>query len=110
MIKKPPNKQQLSSRIASETQRYLKKGQDIHVIPKGVSSRDDAKTPLKPETWQLQTTSQERTYIPEVVETLEKRRAIDKPVATQKSKTRKPRKRLIYDDFGEPLRWVWVDD
>ena len=26
-----------------------------------------------------------------------------------KNKTGKPRKRLIYDDFGEPLRWVWVE-
>lgn len=91
-------------------QRYLDKGKHIHQVPKGVSSRDGAANPLKPETWQMQKSTSERTYLPEVVNALEKRRSPAKPATRPKPKSPRPRKRLIYDDFGEPLRWVWVDD
>ena len=110
LIKKPPSKQELSESLAQDIQRYLKKGKNIHQVPKGVSSRDGMTYPLKPETWQMQKSSQERTYIPEVVDALEKRRTTEKPASRSKPKSSRPRKRLIYDDFGEPLRWVWVED
>jgi hypothetical protein len=28
----------------------------------------------------------------------------------KKPKKRQPKKKMIYDDFGEPLRWEWVDE
>ena len=28
----------------------------------------------------------------------------------KKTKSRKAKKKIIYDDFGEPLRWEWVED
>ncbi len=114
MIKRPPSKEQLRTLIERETECFLKKGESIQQIPRGMSSRDEASAPLKPSSWQMPRQAQERTYLPEVVETLEQRRAKDKRSdkhgKTAPHKTRKPRKRLIYDDFGEPLRWVWVDD
>jgi hypothetical protein len=31
-------------------------------------------------------------------------------VPAQKTRPRAPRRQVIYDDFGEPLRVVWVDN
>ncbi|MBR9805007.1 hypothetical protein GYB62_00630 [bacterium] len=68
----------------------------------------DASAPLaKPEPWHLEKSSGERTYVNDVVETLEQRRHA-KPVKAPTA-SKKGRKKLIYDDFGEPLRWVWSD-
>ena len=54
----------------------------------------------------------ERTPVNEVVATLNARRAAmkrrRKPVAKRRSQG--AGKRIIYDDFGEPLRRVWVDE
>ena len=49
----------------------------------------------------------EWTFLPEVVDKLEKRRQEKPNTPVKKSR---PKRKLIYDDFGEPLRWVWVDD
>jgi len=54
---------------------------------------------------------QERTPVPDVLRAIDERRdARRKP---QKKTTAKrssgPKKKVIYDDFGEPLRVVWED-
>jgi hypothetical protein len=75
-------------------------------IERGISGRDSAQGPLKSETMGFGEPKTDRTYVPEVVAALEARK--QKP-AVSKAKPRRPRKKLIYDDFGEPLRWEWVD-
>lgn len=110
MIKKIPSKSQLRSEIERATEQFLKGGEKIDVIPKGISSRDGADGPLKPEPWRMEKSNGERTYLPEVIDTLEQRKQSKTASPPKTNKTKKPRKRLIYDDFGEPLRWVWVDE
>lgn len=50
-----------------------------------------------------------RTYLNDVVAALDerKKKKHDKPAAAPK---KRPKKKIIYDDFGEPLREVWVDE
>ena len=52
---------------------------------------------------------EERTYVPEVVAAIESRRR--KPKAPKPGRRSKPdlERRAVYDDFGEPVRWEWVD-
>ena len=53
----------------------------------------------------------QRTLVPEVVAAIEARRQKKfsrKPA--RKGRIAQPRRKVIYDDFGEPLRRVWVDD
>ena len=109
MINKPKSKHQLREEIARQTQQFLGAGQQVAEIPKGVSSRDEAAAPLRPEKWHMEKSNGDRTYVPEVIEALEQRKQ-NKVVSKTSKRVKKPRKRLIYDDFGEPLRWVWVDE
>ena len=89
---------------------FLQHGQMVNEIPKGVSSRDGAGGPLKKESWHMEKSQGERTYLTEVVDSLEQRKHSKPKASANSSRPKKPRRRLIYDDFGEPLRWVWVDE
>lgn len=53
---------------------------------------------------------QQRTLVPDVVASIEQRRQAKKTPKPEPLKTqRQARKKWIYDDFGEPLRWVWAE-
>ena len=50
-----------------------------------------------------------RTYINDVVTALNNRKK--KPAASKSTKSKKrPKKKIVYDDFGEPIREIWSDD
>lgn len=52
---------------------------------------------------------QSRTYVNDVVSALDSRKKKKTSHAIKKA-TKRPAKKIIYDDFGEPLREVWVED
>lgn len=108
MIDKPPSKKELRDSLAQDVERFLSRGESIKTVPKGISSRDEASGPLKPSPWQMGQRTQQRTYIPDVIQNLEARKTPE--TKTRPITKKRARKRLIYDDFGEPLRWVWVDE
>ena len=110
IIKKIPSKKDLRKDLNREVEAFLAKGESVTEVPRGVSSRDSALAPLKPETWQMDKSKGEWTYLPEVVDTLEQRRAEKSRKPTPVVKSKRPKKKMIYDDFGEPLRWIWVDE
>ena len=110
MIRKPPSKAQQREELERQMREFLSSGHAVQEIPRGVSSRDTAEGPLPRERWQMDNTKSEWTYIPEVVEALEKRKLEGQKKPRPPGSKKRPRKRLIYDDFGEPLRWVWVDE
>lgn len=110
MIKKPASKEQQRREIDAQIEAFLRAGSEVDEVPRGVSGRDFADGALRTEPWQSGEKKSDRTYLPDVVDTLEKRRR-DKTAHTKAIvKNKKPHRRLIYDDFGEPLRWVWVDE
>jgi len=49
-----------------------------------------------------------RTYVNEEVASLDRRKRKASNPAPKKTVSR-PKKKIIYDDFGEPIREVWVD-
>lgn len=115
MIKKPESKSEQRAEIERQTREFLLEGQQVKKIPKGVGRRDaDAgpfKTPFRRQNFQGDKQQDERTYLNDVVDSLESRKQQkSKPATPASRKKKKPRKRLIYDDFGEPLRWVWVEE
>ena len=85
--------------------RFLDKGGEVAEIAQGISGRENAQGVLKAETPGFSEPKTERTYVPEVVAALEARK--QKKSVTEKPKNRRPKKKIIYDDFGEPLRWEW---
>ena len=52
---------------------------------------------------------QTRTYVNDVVSALDSRKK-QKVVKPSGKTIKRPTKKIIYDDFGEPLREVWVED
>lgn len=111
LIIKQKSKSELREEIDADIRRFLDQGKNVTSIPRGISSRDEATSPLRPEKWHMEKSSGERTYLPEVIDALEQRKkAISAKPNTTSQRKKTPRKKLIYDDFGEPLRWVWVDE
>ncbi|MBT8149136.1 MAG: hypothetical protein KJO24_04355 [Gammaproteobacteria bacterium] len=112
MIKKPASKSDIRAEIERQTQKFLQRGCAVDEIPKGVSSRDTAAGPFKAEQWHLEKSQTERTYLTDIVDNLESRKQQKSkvPASGDAKRRKRPRRRLIYDDFGEPLRWVWVDE
>jgi len=97
--------------LEQATQQFLKVGGEVNAVPRGATAWEPGTKP--PPSRPLFTEPPgERTPVPEVVATIEARRESlkesRKPSRTPR-RTRR-RKQIIYDDFGEPLRHVWVED
>ncbi len=105
MIKPTKTRRQLHQELEAQIQEFLVQGGQVNEVPRGLSGRPDANGPLVSI---FDGSSQEdRTPLPEVVAAIEARK---KPQLLQKTKKPRPRKRVILDDFGQPLRWEWVED
>jgi len=105
-MKSIKTKAQIRAEIEAQIDSYLSDGGEVNAIPNGVSGNTEnnnlfsASATFEPK--------QERTPLNDVVNDLEQRKR-NKSLAPPK-KNNQPKKKLITDDFGEPIRWVWTDD
>jgi hypothetical protein len=91
---------------------FLNGGGEVESVPTGVSGKDPGDPPMFLNRRLFVEPRLPRTPIPEVVAAIEARRRV-KPrrgPVRKKSRLPQPRRKVIYDDFGEPLRKVWVDE
>ena len=111
-MKKPVSKEDIRAELEREMERYLKRGGEVKEIPRGQSGKDPLDAPLFLTRRLFSEPPTQRTFVPEVVAAIEERRkALLKRTPTRKrSRLPQPRKKVIYDDFGEPLRRVWIED
>lgn len=104
-IKPTKTKAQIRLELEQEISRYLSQGGQVESIPTGLSGNESNKNIFS------QTThfepKKDRTPVTDVVKELEARKQQKKSQPTRNNK--KPRKILIKDDFGEPIRWVWEE-
>lgn len=91
-------------------EKFINSGGDVTEVPRGVSGRETGAGMIKPDAWHMEKSNEERTQIPDVLKALDSRKGPSARTTKAAPKTKRPRKKLIYDDFGEPLRWVWVDE
>jgi len=104
MIKKQLSKQDVRRDLDDQVAQFLAKGGAISQVPTGKSG--DSKnnpwiTPL-----QLSGSRTGQKPVTHVLNAIDARKqARKKPLA--KAKPKKPVKQWIYDDFGEPIRWIW---
>jgi hypothetical protein len=105
-VKPPIKKADLRRELESQMEAFLREGGAVHEIPRGLSGRDSMNGPLPTPPFIGDEPRESRTYVNDVVAAIEARR---KPAGPAKPKPRRPRKKIIYDDFGEPLRWVWEE-
>jgi len=105
-VKPPTTKADLRRELDRQVSEYLRGGGQVQEVPRGISGRDSAEGPLPQAPLMSGGERGDRTYLVEVIAAIEARR---KPAAPPPKRPRRPQKKLIYDDFGEPLRWTWED-
>ena len=111
-LKKPVSKADIRDQLQQETERFLQRGGNVENVPQGISGKDPGDAPLFLNRRLFLEPRTQRTLVPEVVAAIEARRKkkfIHKP-QRKGSRLPPPRRKVIYDDFGEPLRKVWVDE
>ena len=111
-MKKPVSKEDIRAELEAQTERFLRQGGQVDNIPQGVSGKDPGDPPIFLNRRLFVEPRAERTLVPEVVAAIEARRQekLKRKPAPKRSRLPKPRRKTIYDDFGEPLRKVWVDE
>lgn len=110
-MKKLASKADIREELAQEMELFLQDGGSVKQIPRGLSGKDPGDPPLFLNRRLFVEPKSQRTLVPEVVAAIEARRQkkfTRKPA--RKGRIAKPRRKVIYDDFGEPLRKVWVED
>jgi SutA RNAP-binding domain len=110
-LKKPVSKADIRDELLEETERFLKKGGCVSEIPTGLSGKNPEDPPLFLNRRLFIEPKTTRTQIPEVVAAIEARRLEKFRKKPQpKRRSPRPRRKIIYDDFGEPLRRVWTEE
>ncbi len=110
-MKIPVSKAEIRHELVRETERFLLQGGSVDEIPAGTSGKDPGDPPLFLNRRLFVEPRSPRTLIPEVVAAIDARRLEKirrKP--QHKSRLPRPRRKIIYDDFGEPLRRIWQEE
>ena len=106
-MQKPPTKAQLRAELEAAIDTFLTEGGQIAVVDRGVSGREDHQQLQKPLFTEPRAS---RTLVNDLIARIESRRRAPRRPATRRATSRRPRVKVIYDDFGEPIRKVWVDE
>jgi hypothetical protein len=111
-LKKPVSKADVRAELQQEMKRFLERGGEVENIAQGISGKDASDPPLFLNRRLFVEPPAPRTPIPEVIAAIEARRRLPPKRSTVRKRSRlpQPRRKIIYDDFGEPLRRVWADD
>jgi len=111
-VKKPVSKNDIRKAMKQDVEQFLRDGGEVNAIPTGLSGHDAmASSPFTSKRLFLEP-SVKRTLVPEVVATIEARRKdmLKRTPARKRTRLPTPRKKVIYDDFGEPIRKIWVEE
>jgi len=110
-LKKPVSKADIRHELVREIERFLLQGGSVDEIPVGISGKNPDDPPLYLNRRLFVEPRTPRTLIPEVVAAIDARR-LEKFRRKPQHKRRlpNPRRKIIYDDFGEPLRRVWQEE
>ena len=111
-MKIPVSKADVRAALLQETERFLNKGGEVENIPRGISGKEAGDPPVFLNRRLFIEPPTPRTPIPEVIAAIEARRRLPprRNQPRKRSRLPQPRRKVIYDDFGEPLRKVWVEE
>lgn len=106
MIKRP-TKSEIRDSLNNEVDEFLKQGGQIKTFDQGDSSLIDGRYDRNQFVYGFP--KQSRTPVPETLQKIDQRKSKSTKQAQPVKKTRRVKK-IIYDDFGDPLREIWVDE
>ena len=104
-MKPTKTRRELHAELQAQIDAYLHQGGNVNEVPRGLSGRPYSQSPLI--SIFEGNSHEDRTPIPDVVAAIEARR---KPQTQFKHYKPRPKKKVILDDFGQPLRWEWVEE
>ncbi|MAS24557.1 MAG: hypothetical protein CMI08_13365 [Oceanospirillaceae bacterium] len=110
-MKKHRSKREIREQLDQEVQDFLDHGGSVRQVDRGETGLVDGR--YNDRSLGFEKPREARTPLSDVMKTLdqrkeERRQNNRRPAAPTRAK--KPRKKIIYDDFGEPLRVIWEDD
>ncbi|MGH1470833.1 MAG: hypothetical protein ACRBCS_06540 [Cellvibrionaceae bacterium] len=105
-MKPAKSKAQERRELQQQMEEFIKHGGKVDAIESGISGRDIGAYKLTPVN--LNEPRENRTLLTDEVKAIEARKSKN-PKNTDKTRAKRPKKVLITDDFGEPLRWSWTD-
>ncbi len=110
-MKRRQTKAELRAELAKQVESFVEQGGEIQQFDMGESGLEDGK--YNPRQFGFESSAQQRTPVANLLATIDSRRGSkgkESANGVGLKRTKRPRKKIIYDDFGEPLRWVWVDE
>lgn len=104
-MNKRPTKREIRQQMNNEVDQYLGQGGEVREFQRGESGLVNGK--LDDRSSGFEQGKQQRTPLLEELKAVDDRK---KPTSnTAPPKSNRPRKKIIYDDFGEPVREIWID-
>ncbi|MBJ7537597.1 hypothetical protein [Marinomonas transparens] len=104
MIKPKTTKRDTRKELESLVDQFIREKGEIQHIDMGESGLIDGK--YNTSHIGFGEPKQDRTPLNHVVAAIQQRK---KPTPPPRPAPRRPKKKIIYDDFGDPLRWVWEE-
>ena len=89
--------------MADQIEAFKRKGGEVTTVDRGISGYESNMPPLHDTFHFIPASHKSRTDLSPLIKIIDSRRNPKKTVPI------KPKKVLIVDDFGDPLRWVWSD-
>ncbi len=108
MFKKQPTKAELRRQLNAQVSQFLEKGGHIQEVAMGETGLIDGRYTTHRAGYGSPK-SKERTPVHGLLAKIDSRRKRRQTVSTA-SRHKPPKKKVIYDDFGEPIRTVWADE
>jgi hypothetical protein len=108
IYKHKANKADLRNDLDRDVESFLAKGGRIVSVEAGETALESRVAPLRTPIFNEPSTS--RTPLDDVVATLDERRKTQSKRPPKRGFKPQPKKRVIYDDFGEAVRTVWSED
>ena len=102
------SKQSLRRELRRKTEEFLSRGGEIKQHNAGETG-EPADKPRARSVFVSAQPCQTRTYVNDAVSALDSRKKSKKSGPVKKP-SKGPQKKIIYDDFGEPLREVWSEE
>lgn len=103
-----PSKKTVREELNRKTKEFLSKGGEIKRCDHGETGQPFDK-PRNKSVFVSPSPSKTRTYLNDVISRLDSRKKKNKKPVVSKKNPPVPKKKIIYDDFGEPVREIWID-
>lgn len=103
-MRKRPSKKQLRDQLKHDIDDYINQGGSVHELPKGATGLAGGRSI---NAIAFERAPEGRTPVENVLKTIDQRREQTKK--SHKPTHQKPKKKIIYDDFGDPIRIVWEE-